>query len=174
LGPETQPPSFFQRGKGFWLLILALVIIAAAAASLMLSCRALMPVVRGPIGQLFAENPSDGQMIREFEKDRSKFEELLQMFQAGTYGNDQASRVRYEDLARQLKVSIPESSGPEIFLLRSSVGLSVSGSSKSFVYSEMPLSPLVDDTDDAAWEEPVGQAYRRIEGNWYIEYDWDA
>jgi hypothetical protein len=172
---EAQPPSFFQRGKGFWLLILALVIMVAAAGSLVLSCRVLMPVVRStPIGQFFAENPSDEQMIREFKKDRFKFEELLQMFQAGTYANDQASRVRYEELARQLKVSVPDGLDSELWLVRSSVGLSVSGSSKSFVYSEMPPSPLVENTDDAAWEEPVGEAYRRIEGNWYIEYDWDA
>jgi hypothetical protein len=183
---ETQPPSFFQRGRGFWLLIVALVIIVVAAAGLVLSCSGLLPVVGGPIGGFFAQKPSDEQMIREFKGHSAEFQELLGMIQAdkgiqhigtspgdwqmdtGTASIPQARVAEYLRLMQDLRIEAVDRNGATIELTRASWGAFLKGWSKSYVFSEVEPSPLLKNTDSLPGEDSVEEAYRRIEGNWYI------
>ncbi|CAN5684851.1 hypothetical protein BH24ACI3_BH24ACI3_00520 [soil metagenome] len=56
----------------------------------------------------------------------------------------------------------------------SSKGLSVSGSSKGYAYLEKPPVLLVDDLD-SYWSEDSRSftAYRHIDGNWYLYFDYE-
>jgi len=136
---------------------------------------------------------SDGEMIRDFREHRQQYEQLVQMLQqdkgirsigrsAGDWYQDAGSKkipksrvAEYQTLLRQLHLeSIDRGTDEQIFLNRASFGLAVSGWSKGYLYSEKQLTELVPDTDDVAWQEPVGEAYRSIEGNRYIFPSWDA
>lgn len=49
----------------------------------------------------------------------------------------------------------------------------MSGSSKGYVYSQEPPTPLVGNTEQDA-VGPSGENYRPIEDGWYVYFDWDA
>ena len=184
---DRGPAAFilFHRGRGFWLLILALVIIVAAAAGLVLSCGALLPGVSGPIGHFFAQEPSDEQMIREFKSHSAEFQELLGMLQAdkgiqhigrspgdwqmdtGTAAIPQTRVTEYLRLMQDLRIEAVDRTGDTIELTRASFGTFLKGWSKSYVFSEVEPSPLLKNTDSLPGEDSVEEAYRRIEGNWY-------
>jgi hypothetical protein len=64
-----------------------------------------------------------------------------------------------------------ESKDP-IWIHVSGVGLSISGSSKGFAYSPSPPFPVVADLDLVS-PTRSGTWLRRIEGNWYLYYEYE-
>ncbi len=136
-------------------------------------------------------HPTDDDMIRDFTQHRQGYTTLLRMFEedpklgrlgdlAGDWpenpadaGVDSARLARYRALMRDLGVESLERSKGRVLFIMSTYGLSVSGSSKSYLYSDTPPAPLVGDTERDA-DGPTGEVYRHIEGNWYIVYEWDA
>ena len=68
-----------------------------------------------------------------------------------------------------------DSNTGSVTIIAWAVGLVGSGASKSFTYKPVNPVPLVDELD--SYQVPAGQnyvlAYRRIEGDWYLEYDAD-
>ena len=61
------------------------------------------------------------------------------------------------------------------YFLATSTGLVTGGSSKGYVFSERPLTPLVDSLEsvspDILAKSPNRMAYKRIKTNWYLFYD---
>ena len=98
---------------------------------------------------------------------------VLQPENPADAGVDSARLARYRALMRALGVESLERSKGRVLFIMSTYGLSVSGSSKSYLYSDTPPAPLVGDTESDA-DGPTGEVYRHIEGNWYIVYEWDA
>ena len=58
-------------------------------------------------------------------------------------------------------------------LIASSKGLFIPNSEKSYVYSKVEPSPLVESLDNVMAQNREDQApvYRRLEGNWYLYYE---
>jgi hypothetical protein len=70
-----------------------------------------------------------------------------------------------------------DSNGVVILFIAHSSGLVVNGSSKGIVYSQKKLSPLFESLDQNEKLNPDNQdngiAYRKIQGHWYLYYDWE-
>jgi hypothetical protein len=61
-----------------------------------------------------------------------------------------------------------------VMFIRSTQGLSISGSSKGFAYLEKRPELLVDSLDDYRSKDGRSfTAFRHIEGNWYLYYDYE-
>ncbi len=61
-----------------------------------------------------------------------------------------------------------------IVFIASTKGLSITGSSKGFIYTTVEPRTLVDDLD--SYWSPDGKSFmalRRIEGNWYLYFDYE-
>ncbi len=134
---------------------------------------------------------SDAELIAHFQKNREKFEHLLQMVkedqnlervdddwmlpETPDAAGVSAGRIQqYRRIFKELEIprGFHASHKSQIFkFISSSQGLAVGGSSKSFVWQKTPPENLVEDIDKYQNGElnykgyPV---YRRIEGNWYL------
>lgn len=136
-----------------------------------------------------ARFPSDEMMIAHFRANKGDFERLLSMFrndkELARIGEDftdpaviviRQERLReYRNLLKQLDIySLGGSTEKDFVKLHShSVGLSISGRAKGYVYSEEIPRLVVDDLDAyfAKHKRSSFTAYRSIEGNWYLFYD---
>lgn len=146
-------------------------------------------------------HPSSASMIHQFHEHRKEFEETLQMFlidkELGRVAPhftrpDDPSKIgvsperiaRYRMLLRSAGVSDGiEGYGrkDEICFRVSDRGLSISGSAKGIAWRTGPPEPakvLVDDLDAYLMKMFPGDhhsftAYQRIEGNWYLYYDYE-
>jgi hypothetical protein len=141
-----------------------------------------------------AQHPKDEVLLKNFRDHKAEFEQLLQMFHA----DKRLSRVArdFTRPANPTEVGITEerlreyrklfdvlglSAGIEgygekesVFFLASTQGLSVSGSSKGYAYLATPPELIVDQLD--GYKPPDGKsfsAFRRIEGNWYLHFDYE-
>ena len=147
------------------------------------------------------EHPSSAALIQQWRDHRKEFDETLQMFLAdkelGRVAPDftrpedpskagvPAERVeRYRKLLSAAGVASGiEGYGPknQVWYHISSRGLSISGSSKGVVWrSAPPEAPdlLLDDLDAFLAKTFPGHsrsftAYQRLEGNWYLYYDYE-
>ena len=150
-------------------------------------------------------HPSDDELIHNFQKNDVDFYKLIGMSNEDSkviriandftrlennwawprpeleLGFSQQRWGEYRSLFNKLglKAGIerdPIENGTAIFLIASTKGLAVSGSSKGYVYSEKELKPVLDSLNDAKVkdylerEKPQNEItlYRRIKGNWYI------
>jgi len=145
------------------------------------------------IGKAITGQPhqSDQQMIENFQSHQQEFEELramlLQDKAISIIGEDwtdppdpivvgvSKSRIsEYRRIFKKINIAggirrYADDEGLE--LIASSQGYVVHGSSKSYVYSsEVPgeLSQNLDNMSSA--NHPLGQGYRRIQGNWYLKF----
>ena len=140
---------------------------------------------------LFHPHPSDYELIANFEKNKSEFEQLAAMLitedklevifpdsnqcqipnQRLISAFDNPSCARYvkmfQDLGLEWAYTKLWANNEHLWLDVSLFGLAVSGSSKGYYYSADGLpeyAVIADDTDKAE-----GQfIFRHIEGNWYI------
>ena len=147
------------------------------------------------------EHPSSATLIQQWRDHRKEFDETLQMFLADTaLGRVAPDFTRPEDPTtigvrperiaryRQLLRSAGVASGIEGYAPKNMVwyrvsdrGLSISGSSKGIIWrSETPGAPdlLLDDLDAFLAKTFPGHhrsftAYQRLEGNWYLYYDYE-
>ena len=147
------------------------------------------------------EHPSSGTLIEQWRDHRKEFDEALQMFLAdkelGRVAPDftrpedptkvgvTAERIaRYRQLLRSAGVASGiEGYAPkaQIWFHVSSRGLSISGSSKGIVWRSAPPDQtdlLVEDLDAFLAKTFPGHpksftAYQRLEGDWYLYYDYE-
>ena len=141
-----------------------------------------------------SRHPTDQKLLAEFQSHKAQFEQLLAMFQADKklervaysftrpdnpveIGITRERIQQYRDLFDNLKLTAGiEGLEPKDMVMfhRSTYGLSVSGSSKGFAYFLKPPQLLVDSLD--GYRSKDGRsftAFRHIEGNWYLYYDYE-
>ncbi len=170
-----------------WLLAALLLACGFFAASI-LGCGLLFS---GP-NSLFHSHPSDEQLIQVYGQQKNELNRLVEMFQdesnnltvVFSRGNGQCRVVgdyelvratdhsKCQEAARLLKtLGFQRVDGGQGWLMvtASASGLSVSGSSKGYVYSTTPPGHIVDDTDTY---QPYNEiVFRHIEDNWHIFYE---
>jgi hypothetical protein len=141
-----------------------------------------------------SKHPSDASMAANFQSHKTEFEELLQMFKGdkglgrvaydftrpanpGEVGVSPQRLVEYRRLFDRLKLSAGvEGYGDkdQVWFIASTQGLSVSGSSKGFAYLTKPPSLQVVELDGYRSADGKSfQAFRHIEGNWYLYLDYE-
>ena len=146
-------------------------------------------------GCLFgSEHSTDEQMISNFQEHRSEFEQLLEMIRSDkgllrvddtwTLPEDPqtigVSRDRINEYRNMFyRVGVPRGfSAPEsresIELIATTKGLSVTGSAKGYAWLASRPVVVVDDLD-TYWSKDGKsfRAFRHIEGNWYLWFDYE-
>lgn len=141
-----------------------------------------------------AQHPKDEDLLQRFRTHRQEFEQLLQMFREdkglGRVAPDFTRPANTNEVGvtkerideyRRLFRTLGLSAGIEgygerdaVFFYASTQGLSVSGSSKGFAYLTKRPALLVDQLD--GYRSPDGRsfsAFRHIEGNWYLQLDFE-
>ena len=168
-------------------------VLPLVAAAILLACGFL---AAGAIGcaflsaapdLLFRRHPSDQDLIENYHHHRDEFNLLALMLQNETYplvispdgkGKCQVEGQKWilaseHDRCRQyvrllnlLDLDLAVAGRDPVWLYISRSGISISGSSKGYVYSTERLAELVEDTDTSdPYEDTV---YRHVEGSWYI------
>jgi len=153
--------------------------------------------------ELVGSHPTDQQMLDNFQAHKTEFSQLLQMFLADQKlmgvayqwtdpANLQSAGITPERLKAYdglfWKVNLGLALRPSLSLRRhygqenleaveftvSTRGLAVSGSVKGYVYTFKRPSLMVDNLDTYRSKDSKSfTAYRYIEGNWYLFYDYD-
>lgn len=139
-------------------------------------------------------HPSDKCMLEFWQAHKTEFEQLLQMFLADKdLGRVAYSFTRPEDAAsagvtaerlsdyRRRFSALNLTAGIEgydekdtVWFHASTYGLSVTGSGKGYAYSKVKPAILVEDLDKY-WSKD-GRSFiacRRIEGDWYLYFDYE-
>jgi hypothetical protein len=137
------------------------------------------------------EHDSDADLIRVFHDQRATFDKLITMIQAD-HGLERVdhdwtlpdpppiSQERLE-LYRGLLKSIGCVRGfenfktkNEIVFIASASGMATGGSSKGYRFSQDPPSPVVDDLDAyRPGHHRSYAAFRHLEGDWHLIYEYD-
>jgi hypothetical protein len=129
--------------------------------------------------QMFQEDKSLGRVAFDFTRTSNFFEKCKEP----NSWNGKEIEVSNErlDEYRKLFNNLGLSTGIEgycekqiITFPASTKGLSVTGSSKGYAYLEKTPKTLIDNLDNY-WSEDKKSftAYRRIEGNWYLYFDYE-
>lgn len=141
-------------------------------------------------------HPSSQEMIEHFYTHRDEFEQLREMFQddqhlyhvdlneahPDTPGISPARLNEYHRLLRKMRLvptiarhGITVKLTEEVWFPVSATGISVSGSTKGYVYKPDHPVPEVNDIDapvDSNLYVPNERLYQHIEGDWYLFYEW--
>lgn len=148
------------------------------------------PVILGLISlwklNAFSPHPDDQELKSLIVGNREAFQELLNMFDEDTQlklvspdAREPAESISdsrweaYRSLFKSIGLDtgmIKRADGAVVFPI-SSLGLSVSGSSKGLIYrpsDPSPHYPSLDEVPDELGEGVV--AYRKLEGDWYVTY----
>jgi hypothetical protein len=137
---------------------------------------------------------SDDELIANFKAHEAEFNQLLQMVMADkclyrvddnwanpndpkTIGISDERIAIYRKMFRALDIPRGFSANQDVGVVEfisSAQGLSVSGSSKSYVWLKEPPSGLVDHIDSYRTQPGASYpVYRHITGNWYLRFDAD-
>jgi hypothetical protein len=144
------------------------------------------------------EHPSTASLQKQWRDHRADLEKLVSMIKADTElhrvapdftrpdnlaaaGVDEKRLEEYRHLIKQTGVkSGIESYGAKetIWFHVSALGLSVSGSSKGFAFVDGDPETVVPDLDAHILQShkehaPSFTAFQRIDGNWYLYYDYE-
>jgi hypothetical protein len=151
-------------------------------------------IVASMIAGCSSKHPSDQVLLSQFQSHQAEFNKLLQMFlidkrlgrvaynftrpeNPGEIGITQERLKEYRDLFDELDLSAGIEGYDEkdlVWFHASTQGLSVTGSSKGFAYLLKPPKLIVDSLD--GYRSKDGRsftAFRHIEGNWYLYYDYE-
>ena len=129
-------------------------------------------------------HPTDETLVARFFEREAEFERLLAMvredggqviYRTWTE-NPHVSRARgreYRSTMKRLSVQtlIAWDEPQRVRLFASSLGLSVSGSSKGFVYLERKPDSHLEDLDHYRPRSADFEVYRHLKGNWYLFLD---
>ncbi|MDD5523155.1 MAG: hypothetical protein PHI84_20240 [Kiritimatiellae bacterium] len=132
--------------------------------------------------------PNDAKMINRFKQKKPIFETIVQMvlkdkldgaLWISDSGRDPVTMpnpraMEYKALLRQagaigvMRIEKGAKKGQIIFFLSTSFW---STEEKTYVYSNIPLCPLLESLDKGRQEfKPYDSYYKHIEDNWYLEY----
>lgn len=155
----------------------------------------IMLLIFAPLNGCAYEHPSDQALIENFQTHKTEFNQLLQMFltddalisvafdwtdpkEPQTIGITQERLDAYRRLFRKLGLpkGISGYGGKNRILFFSSTrGLGVSGSGKGYAYVKEPPELVVDNLDNYKSKDGKSfTAYKHIEGNWYLFFDFTA
>lgn len=175
-----------------WRMV-GLVVAYLAIAALVLPIGPLGgPALRVP------SSPSDAAMIQNFYEHQEQFEQLVTMSQQDAkvvriaddftwldddYGWPRPpsrlgfSEQRWDDYRRLfretgVKDRLARGEDGEVFFYYWTFGIVPSGAGKGYVYSTVPLAPLLVSLDEIPPSTDVRHTvYRRVSGNWYLFYE---
>jgi hypothetical protein len=158
----------------------------------------LLPVAFLSSCDLAEEHPSSASLVKQWRDHRTTLEQLVTMMQAdkalqrvapdftrpenlAAAGIDETRRTEYRRLLKQAGVRNGLSGygeKGEIWFHVSSLGLSVSGSGKGIAFVDGAPELVVADLDAHILQAHKDRAesftaYQRIEGNWYLYYDYE-
>jgi hypothetical protein len=141
-----------------------------------------------------SKHPSDQSLLDNFQTHKAEFNQLLQMFLAdkglGRVAYDFTRPEHPENIGissdrlqqyRKLFSRLGLSEGIEgydekelVWFHASAQGLSVTGSGKGYAYLTKP-PPLIVESLDNYWSKDGKSftAFRHIEGNWYLYFDYE-
>jgi hypothetical protein len=141
-----------------------------------------------------SKHPSDKELLDNFQAHKAEFDQLLQMFLSDkglgrvaydftrpgdpqTVGvtTDRLKEYRRRFDKLELSAGIEGYDGKDIVWLHSSTqGLAVSGSGKGYAYLRKPPEMQVQDLDKY-WSKDGRSftAFRHIEGNWYLYFNFE-
>lgn len=139
------------------------------------------------------QHPSDEVLISNFNAYEAEFGKLLRMFQEDKQlervsdftrpENPESINISQERIAqyRQMFKKLGLTAGIEgyqekemIWFHASTQGLSVTGSSKGYVYTTNKPEKVVDNLDNYKSEDGKSfRAFRQIEDNWYLYLDYE-
>jgi hypothetical protein len=141
-----------------------------------------------------SKHPSDETLLKEFQTHKAEFNQLLQMFLSdkrlgrvaynftrpenpSEIGISQQRLQEYRELFDELNLSAGIEGYDEkdvVWFHASSQGLSVTGSSKGFAYITKPPQLIVGSLDGFRSRDGRSfTAFRHIEGNWYLYFDYE-
>jgi hypothetical protein len=144
------------------------------------------------VGSRVAPHPSDREMEQRLIAHEAEFNRLIDMLfedkeiaiidydyvfpEQGSSITISNERLReYRSLFRKigLDVGAARDNPNTIRLVASRKGLFLPRSEKSYVYSKIEPTPLVDSLDEIAKENSGKHSpvYRRLKGNWYLYYE---
>jgi hypothetical protein len=137
-------------------------------------------------------HPSSQELINNFLSHRPEFERLLQMAQEDqelyrvaydstrpenpeAIGLTQERLTEYRGLFDELNLEAGiEKGGDNVWFIASARGLSVSGSAKGYIYTQIPPDLVVEDLDNYFSADGRSfTAFQKIEENWYLYYDYE-
>lgn len=141
-----------------------------------------------------SKHPSDRELIDNWKTHQAEFEQLHQMFLADkgldrvghdfTWPSDPAqigvtpARLsEYRQLFQNLNLTAGIAGGGAkeiVMFIASTKGLSVTGSSKGYAYA-IAKPPLVVEDLETYWSKDGRSfaAFKHIEGNWYLYFDYE-
>lgn len=169
-------------------------IIVAAVVSILVTFLTVAAcfILLTPLNEVIEAHPSSEELINNFYTHRAEFDRLLQM----AIEDQELNRVAYnftrpEDpeligitqerlneyrlLFHKLNLEAGiENHNYRVWFIASSSGLSISGSAKGYIYTEVHPDLVVEDLD--SYDSADGRsftAYQQIKGNWYLYYDYE-
>jgi hypothetical protein len=154
--------------------------------------------------KLKGKHPSDAILVRNFEEHEEGFNRLIKMSEEDAHvirvahdftrletnwawprpesqlGFSRQRWADYRKLFRRLGLESGlsregSSKEADIYLISSSKGMTMSGSSKGYVYSRKEITNVVESLDDAALIPAAsehGALYKRIKAGWYLCLEW--
>jgi hypothetical protein len=141
------------------------------------------------LSAVFGQHPSAVELIDNFHAHRAEFDLLLEMCledeglvrvaygwtqpeDPSSIGITQERLKEYRALFKEVGLESGVSGGhKDIWFHASSSGLSVSGSSKGYIYSSAPPGWVVEDLDEYTSKYKADiPVFQHIEGNWYLYY----
>ena len=129
--------------------------------------------------RMFREDRSLGRVGVDFERTANFFEECVggDAWSAKTIEVDKARLADYRErfASLRLKAGIEGYCKKDaVYLIASTRGLSVTGSSKGYAYLSNPPELQVDDLD-SFWSSDGRSfsAYRHVDGKWYLYFDYE-
>ena len=138
---------------------------------------------------VFKDHPSDEQLIAQLENEKKAYTQLISMFH-----NDYPIKVivptwqspsgqltvgrwaEYNELFRQLDIDMGMRARDEnsVWFLNSTRGLASGGDIKGLIYKPESPSPLYNSLNEKPPDLNSGvRAYKKINQDWYITYDWN-
>lgn len=152
-------------------------------------------LIFAPLNGCASDHPSDKALTENFQSHKAEFDQLLQMFLADeglslvdfgwtlpkepeSIGVTQERLEQYRKLFREVNLSKGIHSHKTkgiVWFTASTRGLGISGSGKGYAYATKRPELVVDDLDN--YKSKNGKsftAYKHIEGNWYLYFDFTA
>jgi hypothetical protein len=163
-------------------------IVACVASGLVVLTIGATIIIVGILTAMFHENkdPSDAEMIRNFDNHESDFTRIVAMSNRDSgfvrIARDftepgKMARARWDGYKALFDtLGLDDAgltrTGTVILLSVNSVGIVNRGSTKGFAYCLQPLEPSAASLDHNPKTNRHGILYRPIREHWYLSYDW--
>jgi len=138
---------------------------------------------------VFKEHPTDEELISQLMENTPRYEQLIKMFRSdhpltvvaptwqspdGQLSNNRWNeyKVIFEEL--ELDMGLRKWDAESIWFLNSIRGMVTGGDSKGLMYKPENPTPLYPSLNERPNDLESGvRAYKKIDENWYITYDWN-